>query len=181
LIYATLNGAFSDNGFWGSKMHIDDLNAACGQIDAGGDIASIDPSLLEQVWKAISSIPREQRESAAVGHHMACARVEPDRIPQTAEQQVAMMMRYTLLNALVERGVLDEYMKDESLRRKVFATAALFPCDKHDLGEAVAQRLAFNSSPGMAQKASEELREAGYVADHPNVAGKFIAWMRDHR
>jgi hypothetical protein len=91
-----------------------------------------------------------------------------------------MMMRYALLDALVERGILDEYMKNESLRKKVFATAALFPCDKNDLGEALAQRLARDSSPDVAQKTWEELRQAGYDPVYPKVSGKFIDWMRDN-
>lgn len=91
-----------------------------------------------------------------------------------------MMMRYAMLDALVDRGILDEYMKDESLRKKVFAAAALFPCDKNDLGEALAQRLARDSPPDVAQKTSEEFRQAGYDPDHPKVGGKFIDWMRDN-
>ena len=91
-----------------------------------------------------------------------------------------MVMRYALLDALVERGILDEFMKDESLRKKVFAAAALVPCDKNDLGEALAQQLALNSPPDVAQKTREDLRRAGYDPDHPKVGGKFIDWMRDN-
>jgi hypothetical protein len=91
-----------------------------------------------------------------------------------------MMVRYVLLDALVERGILDEYMKEEPLQRKVFAAAAQFPCDKNDLGEALAQRLARESSPDVAQKTSEELRQAGYDPDHSKAGERLIAWVRDH-
>lgn len=160
-------------------MPIDDLSAATERINAGAEIASVEPSLIEHMWQAISSIPKEQRQSTGVGLH-AVALGDPDRLPQNPDQRVAMLMRYALLDALVERGILDEYMKNESLRKKVFAAAAQFPCDKNDLGEALAQRLARDSPPDVAQKTREEFRQAGCDPDHPKVSGKFIDWMRDN-
>lgn len=157
-------------------MQIDDLDAAVDRINAGAEVATVEPSLIEYMWKRISSIPREQRKSTSAGFCGVLA--DPDRLPQNPDQRAAMMIRYALLNALVERGILDDYMKDESLRQRVFAAAALFPCDKNDLGEAVAQRLVRDSSPDVAQKSGEEFRQAGYAPEHPKVGGKFIDWMR---
>jgi hypothetical protein len=88
------------------------------------------------------------------------------------------MVRYALLDALIERGVLDEYMKDEPLR--VFAAAASLPCNKEDLTEALAQRLLHEASPEVAEKAIAKMKEAGYDLNHPNVCKKFIEWMRDN-
>jgi hypothetical protein len=156
-------------------MPTDDLNAAVDRINAGAEIATVDPSLIEYIWKKISSIPKELRQRASGGHLAVLA--EPDRMPQSGDQRAAMMMRYSILNALVERGILDEYMKDESLRQKVFAAAALFPCDKHDLGEAVTQRPVRESSTDVVQKTVEE---AAYDPEHPQVGEKFIEWMRHH-
>jgi hypothetical protein len=160
-------------------LQIADLNAVTDRINAGAEIASVEPSLIEHTWQAISSIPREQRQNTGIDLH-AVAHGDPDLLPQDPAQRVAMMMRYALLDALVERGILDEFMNDESLRKKVFAAAALFPCDKNDLGEALAQQLALNSPPDVAQKTSEDFRQAGYDPDHPKVSGKFIDWMRDN-
>jgi hypothetical protein len=157
-------------------MQIDDLDAAVERINAGAEVATVEPSLIEYMWKRISSIPKEQRQSTSAGFCGVLA--DPDRFPQNPDQQAAMMIRYALLNALVERGILDDYMKDESLRQKVFAAAALFPCDKNDLGEAVAQRLVRDSSPDVVQKTDEEFRQAGYAPEHPKVGGNFIEWMR---
>jgi hypothetical protein len=157
-------------------MQIDDLNAAADRINAGAEVATVEPSLIEYMWKRISSIRKEQRQSTSAGFCGVLA--DPDRFPQNPDQHAAMMIRYTLLNALVERGILDDYMKDESLRHKVFAAAALFPCDQNDLGEAVAQRLARDSSPDVAQKTGEEFTQAGYAPKHSKVGGKFIEWMR---
>lgn len=152
-------------------MQMDELNVVTEQINAGAEVASVDPGLIEQMWKAMSSIPRELRHGTSTGLY-AVASGDPGSLPQNPEQRVAMAVRYALMDALIERGILDEYMKDEAQRKKVFATAAQFPCDKNDLGEAVAQKL--------DQKTNEELRQAGYDPDHPKVGERFIAWMREH-
>lgn len=152
-------------------MQPDDLNAVTEQINAGAEIVTVEPSLIEQMWKAMSSIPNELRQGASTGLH-AVASADPSRLPENPEQRVGMMVRYALMNGLIQRGLLDEYMKDEAQQKKVFAAAAQFPCDKNDLGEAVAQKL--------GQKTNDELRQAGYDPDHPKVAERFIAWMHDH-
>lgn len=152
-------------------MQTDELNVVTEQINAGAEVATVEPSLIEHMWQALSSIPKDLLQSTSVGLH-AVASADPGRLPQNPEQRVGMMVRYALMNALIERGLLDEYMKDEAQRKRVFAAAALFPCDKNDLGEAVAKQL--------ADKTNEELRLAGYDPDHPKVAGRFIAWMHEH-
>jgi hypothetical protein len=160
-------------------MQSEDFSAATDGINAGAEIATVAPSLIEHIWDAVSRISNEHRQHAAISLG-AFAGVDPSGMPTDAEQQVAMMARYALLDALIERGVLDAYMDDESLRKKVFAAAAAFPCDKNDLGEALAQRLLRDYSPDAAQKANEEFRQAGYDPDHPKVVEKFIRWMNDN-
>ncbi len=165
----------------GAFWNIDDINAVVDRINAGGEVATVEPSLIEYMWKSISSIPRElaarvareQRQSASGGFHLGIL-LPRDHIPQNPDQRAAMMFRYVLLNALVERGILDDYMKDELLRQKVFRAAALFPCDKNDFDEAVAQRLVRDSSTDVLQKTGEQ---AGYDPEHPQVGRKFIEWM----
>lgn len=152
-------------------MQPDDLNAVTEQINAGAEIVTVEPSLIEQMWKAMSSIPNELRQGTSTGLH-AVASAGPSHLPQNPEQRVGMVVRYALMNALIERGILGDYMNDETQRKKVFAAAAQFPCDKNDLGEAVAQKL--------DQKTNEELRQTGYDPDHPKVAERFIAWMHEH-
>jgi len=151
-------------------MEMDKLNAVMGQINEGARIAAVDPELIEQMWKALSSVPKDMSQGM-VGLH-AVASGNPSLLPQNPEQRVGMMVRYSLMNALIERGLLDEYMNDEGQRKKVFAAAAMFPCDKNDLGEAVSQKL--------SQKTNEELRQAGYDPDHPKVGDRFVKWMREH-
>lgn len=153
-------------------MEKEDLDAAIDRINAGAEVATVEPSLIEYMWKLMSSIPREQRHSTSPGFTGVLA--DPGRFPQNSDERVAMMIRYALLNSLVEGGIVDDYMKDESLRQKVFTAAALFPCDKNDLSEAVAQR---DSSPDVAQKTGEEFRQTDYDPEHPKVGEKFIEWM----
>jgi hypothetical protein len=50
-------------------MPIDDLSAAIDRINAGAEIASVEPSLIGHLWQAISSIPKEQRWGTGVGLH----------------------------------------------------------------------------------------------------------------
>jgi hypothetical protein len=159
-------------------MQSDDLSAVTERINAGAEIASVEPSLIEHVWNRLGPILKEHREKSPTGLFAVAG--DPALFPENPEQRVAMMARYTLLDALVERGMLDDYMKDESLRKKVFAAAASFPCDKFDLGEALTERLARESPPDVATKTREEFMQAGYDPDHPKVAGKLIDWMRDH-
>jgi len=71
-------------------------------------------------------------------------------------------------------------MEDESLRKRVFAAAATVPCNKNDLGEALALRMLRDSPPDIVEKAKEETRQAGCNADHPKVGNKLIEWMRDN-
>ena len=154
---------------------LEGLEAATEQLNAGAQIAEIQPSLIEQMWEALSRIPRDQAQHTAV-----LARLEPDLLPRNPEQKLAMMVRYALLNALIERGVLDEYMKDEMLRKKVFAAAALLPCDQNDLLEAVAEKVLRQSPEDLKEKTIEELTQAGYDPNHLKIAHKFIEWMRDN-
>jgi hypothetical protein len=159
-------------------MQDDDLGAVTERINAGAEIARIEASLMEHIWNTLGPILKEHQQNMTHGLHAVAG--DPELFPQDPEQRVALMMRYALLDALVERGMLDEYIENESLRKKMFAAAAQFPCDKNDLGEALAHRLAREAPPDVAQKTREEFRLAGYDPDHPKVAGKLIDWMHDH-
>jgi hypothetical protein len=173
---------FNDNSLQYRRSQVmenlEGLEAATERLNAGAQIAEIQPSLIEEMWQALSRIPRKEGQPVAVG--MVAARLEPGLAPRNPEEKLAMMVRYALLNALIELGVLDEYMKDEALRKKVFAAAALLPCGQNDLCEAVAERVLGQSPPDVRQKTKEGLTQAGYDPDHLKVADKFIEWIRDH-
>ena len=149
------------------------------RINAGGEIPKVDPAWIEGLWSAISKIPKEQRGHTATGLG-ASASVDPKQLPPNPEQQVALMARCGLLEALLEQGFFSEYMEDESQRKKVFATAASFSCNKDDFGEALTERLLRNSPEAEVEEAKKQLREAGYDPNHLKVVDKFTDWMRDN-
>jgi hypothetical protein len=159
-------------------MQGDDVHAASERFDAGEQIVQVDRSQIGHVWEAMSRIPIEARQkTAAIGVDVFG---NSDLAPRTPEQQIALMARYALLDALIERGALNAYMSDESLRERVFAAAATIPCDKNDLGEVMVQRLLRESPPEVAQKVEQEMRQAGCDPDHPKMCDKFVEWMRDN-
>jgi hypothetical protein len=153
--------------------------AATERLNAGEEIPKVDPVLIEGFWGAVSKIPKERRGHPAVGLG-AFASIDPKNLPPNPEQQVAMMARYGLLDALLERGFFSEYMENESQRKKVFAAAASFPCNKDDLGEALAERLLRDSPQEEIEEANKQLQEAGYDPTHLKVMDKFIHWMEDN-
>jgi hypothetical protein len=151
----------------------DDAFGATERINSGAEIPTVSPSLIEHLWVTISRIPKP------LSPHTGICLGDPDALPENPEQQVAMMARYALLDALVERGILSEYMEDEALRKKVIAAAASLPCNKNDLGEALAEKLLRDLPPERLEEAQKELSEAGYDPAHLKVAEKFIEWMHD--
>lgn len=160
-------------------MENDDLNAVAERINAGAQIPTIEPSRIEYLWEAMSRIPRDRRQNTtAVG--LTSVRANPDFAPKNPDEQVAMMARYALLDALVERGILSNYMEDEALRKHVFAAAATIPCDKNDLAEALAKRMLRDASPDAAERTKEAEQNAGWGIDRPKIGEKFIEWIRSH-
>jgi hypothetical protein len=159
-------------------MENDGPRAAGERINSGAQIATIEPSQIEHVWEVVSRIPIERRQNTAIGFTAALG--NPDFAPSNPDQQVALMARYALLDALVENGTLNDYMDDEALRKRVFTAAATIPCDKNDLCEVLAQRTLRNSSPDVVEQTKEEPRQAGWDLDRPKVGEKFIEWIRSH-
>ena len=157
-------------------MDTDGLNLAAEQINSGAQIPTIEPSQIEHVWEVLSRIPR--RTNTAIGLTAVCANL--DFAPKSPDEQVALMTRYALLDALLERGVLKDYMNDESARKHVFAAAATLPCDKNDLAEALADRMLRDASPEVVERTREEMKNAGWDIDRPKIGEKFLGWIRSH-
>ena len=63
-----------------------------------------EPSQIEHVWEVLSRIPR--RTNTAIGLTAVCANL--DFAPKSPDEQVALMTRYALLDALLERGILKD-------------------------------------------------------------------------
>ena len=80
---------------------LEGLDAATEGLNAGAQIAQVEPSLIEHIWKALSRIPLSQRQSTGV---CVAAQLEPSLAPPSPEQQLAMILRYALLNVLYRAG-----------------------------------------------------------------------------
>lgn len=159
-------------------MEHDDFKAAAERLNTGAEVPTVAPGVIKAAWDAASRIPREQRQRTAFGIG-AFAMANAADVPQNAEQRVAFIARYSLLDALMELGILDDYLNNDSTREKVFTAVASFPCNKYHLGEAMAQKQLREALPEAAEKIRAELRELGYDPDHP-LGEAFKQWMHDH-
>jgi len=149
-----------------------DYGEAVNRVNAEGPLETVDPSWIERSWKAVKSL--DGIEHRSVGLH---AVADPNAPALSPGQRLAVGFRYALLDSLLKRGVLDSYMEDETLRKKVFAAAATLPCDKNDLGEATFLKRIRESPPEVAEKMIGEMRNAGYDPGRPKLDEKFFAWM----
>lgn len=152
------------------------LDEATRRLNTGEPIPPVEAALIENIWMLASRIPRERLETAAIGLGAICNPGAPQPEP---EQQVALMARYMLLDALIQRGVLAPFMTDEALRKKVFSASAKMPCNRDDIGEALAYKMLVDSQAEQLEKTRAESLEAGLDPDHPQLDDKFLAWI-DH-
>ncbi len=151
--------------------------AAMERINSGAEVPPVDPSMVESLWDAISSIPAERRGTTAVDLGAVAGANLSSLDP---EQHVALMTRCMLLSALAERGVLNDYIGDEFLRKKLLVATATLPFSKNDLAEALAGRIFRESPPDVVQKTRADMIEAGLDPDFPNIAKRLIACVRDN-
>ena len=160
-------------------MKRDQVKMAFNRFNAGAEIPAVAPSVIERIWDLISPIPREQRQGMGMCFG-PFAPGEPTVMPENPDQQFAVMMRFYLLDVLIERGILDGYMGDESTRKEVFATAASFPCNKDDFSEATIVGYLRDCPPDVTQQMTKQITEAGFDLDHPRVGEKFKQRMHDN-
>jgi hypothetical protein len=141
-------------------MH-EELRAAVERLNAGEPIAPVEAVLVERVWELASSVAARQHSigfdfGAMAGSGGQFAPLDPD-------QRIAITARYQLLDTLIKCGLIDSYMEDAELRKKVFAAVASLPCSKNDLGEASWLRRLQELSPDLAEKARKEASQAAMI------------------
>jgi hypothetical protein len=147
-------------------------NDAVNQLNAGGAIAAVDASWIERSWNVMSQLDAIRGTSIGLR-----AVADPNAPALTPGERLAVSFRYELLDSLLKRNILDSYMQDAALRKKVFQAVASLPCDKTDLGEASFLRRLRESPPEVAEKMIDEARNEGYDPEHPRLDDKFLAWM----
>lgn len=141
-----------------------EVSAEMNKIEHGAPIPSIEASLVKRLWRMAG--PLSPNVGNAVGS---------DEL--TSQQFVAQYWRGILLNTLIGRGVLRDYVKDEESMDKAIAAAATIPCSKNDVAEAAVLFHLSQQPPEVALKAKEEMKREGLDVDHPTIDGKFIQWM----
>jgi hypothetical protein len=158
-------------------MEDEGFSEATERINSGAPIPAVEPSQIEYAWEVLNRIPKDRRKPTTVGLTAVC---NPHFALKNPDEHVAWMTRFALLDALLERGILNDYMKDESGRKHVFAAAATIPCDKEDLAQALAERMLRDASPEMLERTKEEAKNAGWDIDRPKIGEKFVDWIRTH-
>ena len=147
------------------------------QFDSGAPIPTANLSDMKQMWDASRRMqPKPNSAMGLVGY----AAYGVDAATGGAEKFIPLWLRGNLLAALVARGVLNDHLHGDELDEKVIRAAAIMPCNKDDLAEAVVQLRLAQSPAEVVAKAKEEMRAKGYDADKPRIDDKFFAWMRDN-
>lgn len=145
----------------------EEVRAEMEKIDQGAPIPQIEVSLVKRLWRMAG--PLAPGVANAVGS---------DEL--TSQQFVAQFWRGNLLNALIGRGVLRDYVQDEESMDKAITAAATIPCSKNDVAEAAVLFHLSQQPPEIARKAKEEMKREGLDVDNPGIDGKFIQWMVDN-
>jgi hypothetical protein len=158
-------------------MNHDTENEAVENLNAGKPVPPVDPAYLKNAWEALSRLPAELRGTVSLDVRVISGDAAPDLMNRDPGQYLAFGMRLATLQALIERGALNDYMQDNAQRARVFRAAATMPCNKYDFAEAMSQQMLRDSPPDVAAKTREGMLAGDLDPDHPKVIAKFIAWM----
>jgi hypothetical protein len=162
-----------------AQAHAEATRTVYEQFNSGAPIAVVNPSDLKQLWEVTRRMNADMppRPGVAIGLAVFAA-YGFEAASASPEQRVPIQLRCQLMSALVERGVLNDYLHGEELDERAFRAAATMPCDKIDLGEAMIPQMLATYSAEIVEKAKEEMRAGGYDPDKPNVDNKFLDWLR---
>jgi len=91
---------------------------------------------------------------------------------------MAIGVRFWLLEALFDRGVLDEFVHDGELSQEVFHAAAAIPINNEELAEARILRHLNGLPAEEAARAMEQMRAEGFNETLLKIDAKFLAAVR---
>jgi hypothetical protein len=159
-------------------MQHEELAVAMNEFTQSGAIPQVDASALRAMLDAVARMPVDVMANSNVSVGLgAYAGYGFDSSSLSAAEFLAISMRQNILNALIGRGVLREFMKDEQSRTKVIEAASTFPCNKDDLAEAMVQLHLSRSPAEVVEAAKLEMKSQGYDVDRPRIDGKFVEWL----
>src|SRR3954470_20548389 len=151
---------------------------AVDKLNAGEPISIVDPVYLKNAWEAALNIPVEHRNTIALGlGAVAGGNTALHDLLADARLRVAFMVRFSILQALIDQGALNDYMEDEAKRDDVFRAVASMPFDRMDGAEAPSQRILQDAPPDAVQERKEEMLASGIDPDHPKLIAKLLASM----
>jgi hypothetical protein len=158
------------------------MDAAAAQFNSGAPIPPVRASDLKQLWEATRRMNADmppKPSGGAVGLSLFAAYGFKAAAGDPGEL-LPIMWRHQLMSALVERGVLSDYMRGDEPDERAFRAAATMPCDKEDFAQATMPGMLTEFPPEDAAKFRENLLIQGYDIDRPSVDGKFIEWLRNN-
>ncbi len=151
------------------------------KFNAGAPIPPVSAADIKQMREAIRRMNADMPPRPSVATSLAVfAAYGVEAASGPLEQFMAIQNRHGLMSALVERGVLNDYMHGEELDEKVFRAAATMPCNRDDMAEAMLPRLLTQVSAEDAEKAKKGMRAEGHDPDKPNVDIKFLDWLSNN-
>lgn len=163
-----------------TQAHAEATRVVYEQFNAGAPIPPVSPSDLKNLWEVSRRMNADMppRPGGAIGLSVFAA-YGFEAASASPEVRVPIQLRYQLLAALVERGVLKDYLHEGELDERAIRAAVTIPCDKIDLGEAMIPQALAMAPAESAAKAKEEMRAGGYDPDKPNADIKFLDWLRN--
>lgn len=158
------------------------LRAVTEQINSAAPIPPVRASDLKQLWDATRRMNADMppRPGVAVGLAVYAA-YGFEAAAASPEELLPITMRYQLISALVERGVLNDHLHGEELDEQAFRAAATMPYTKDDLAQATMQTMLMQLPAETVVQVREEMHAQGYDIDKPSVDGKFLDWLRNNR
>lgn len=147
-------------------------DAVLNSIKAGAPIPPSDATMIERWWDVMSDVPRERRGHVAIG---LGAIAGPNPTPLNPEQAVGFMMRSAILCGLEERGLLQEYLAQAELKKKLFEVIASVPLSLDDFGEAVVERVLREGPAEEIAKLRQELAAKGLDPDRPRIISRLAS------
>ncbi len=103
-----------------------------------------------------------------------------DAASRGVEEFMPVALRHALLDALLKRGALNDYMQADEPTEKLFLAAATIPCNGQDLWEALAKFKLSQMPTEAAAKARQDMSAEGHDPDTFEIDRKFLDWIREN-
>jgi len=156
------------------------LEAAMAGFSAGETIPAVDSAIIKKMVKAGNAMMSDAQltSNPAIGL-AAYAGYGFDASSLRPQELLAVSFRVHLLDALIRRGVLNEYLQDETLCEKLYLAAATIPLDENGLAEALLLLELTQAPAETATKVRKELMQEGCDTGTPEIDKKFVAWLKE--